>query len=66
MTHPTTPVPPATTLKTAIATGLVSKNAQVSGYPGHPNPTIAALVSDGLLDLNKTVGSLTFVGFGGE
>ena len=66
MSHPTAPVPPATSIKAAIAQGLVSKNALVAGYPGHPCPTLAALVSDGFIKLDQTVGSVTFSGYGGE
>lgn len=66
MTHPTAAVNPKLSLKEAINAGLITKNALVSGYPGHPCPTIAALVSDGVISLNQLVGSITLAGYGGE
>lgn len=53
-------------LKQAIVTGQISKNAIVTGYKGHPCPTLAALISSGQIDLSKPSNSLSFSGFGGE
>jgi hypothetical protein len=55
-------------LRHALSNGHISQNAQVAGFAGHPNPTIASLVSSGVLDLAKMTGSLTLLnnGWGGE
>lgn len=58
--------PPGTTLKQQIALGQISKNALVTGFAGHPCPTLAALVSTGQIDLSKMSGSVAFSGWGGE
>jgi hypothetical protein len=67
MSHPTQPVPPLLSIKEAIATGKISKNAQVSGYKGHPNPTLGALISSGVIKLDALVSSVSLSGgYGGE
>lgn len=58
--------PPGTNLKEQIATGQISRNALVPSFKGHPCPTLAALVSAGLIDLSKMSGSVAFSGWGGE
>lgn len=54
------------TLKEQIETGQISRNALVTGYPGHPCPTLAALVSAGIIDVSKMANSISFSGWGGE
>lgn len=65
MSHVATKVP-AETLKQAFSDGQISKNALVSGYPGHPSPTLAALVSNGTINLGSLTGAVSLAGWGGE
>lgn len=66
MTHPTTPVPPQLSIKTALNTGQLSRNAIVAGYKGHPCPTLGALISAGVIKLDALVSSVSLSGYGGE
>lgn len=58
-------IPTTTPLKQSFSNGQLSKNAQVSGYKGHPNPTLAALISNGTIRLDQ-INGITVVGWGGE
>jgi hypothetical protein len=65
MSHVTNQVP-VHPVEAALSQAHISANAQVSGFKGHPNPTLLALMSTGQLSMSALNSSYSVIGFGGE
>lgn len=66
MTHTVTPESPKTIVQ-SVSEAKVTLNAQVSGFSGHPNPTLLSLMSTGAVSLSKMANGVSLNGnFGGE
>ena len=62
-------IPAGTTVLAAISIGLLPLDAQVTNFPGLPNPTVGQLMASGQINGNALASSLSFsspVNYGGN